>query len=131
MITYAKVLELGLKHDPIENPESYSWTQINDTAVCGPLIDGRNLEQPEFNYDMSIAITEFVDTQRAKYGDNLSFLIVTSNGNGNNPTCDSVAAMTGNYMNLAEGLHASMDKDEDFKMTFKTVGILKLLNKDK
>jgi hypothetical protein len=131
MISYAKVLELGLKHDPIENPENYSWTQIDDMAVCGPPVNGRKLDLPDFNLEMSTAISEFVDTQRAKLGNDISFMIIATNDNSEEPKADTVSGLTGNYMNLAEGLFATIEKDQNFKMAFTTVGILNMLNKRK
>jgi hypothetical protein len=130
MITYAKVLELGLKHDPIENPGSYSWTQINDTAVCGPLIDGRDLDQVDFDHDIKLAMIEFIEAQRLKFGENLSFLIITSNENTEADDVQSIALSTGNHLNLAVGLLEGMDRNNEFKKAFVTAGILRL-NKNK
>lgn len=122
MITYAKVLELGLKHEPIENPENYSWVQINEEAICGAPLNGRAIEL-DFRTEFDLLSVNFAEAIRERFGEECSIFVMATRDTPDNGKIEAGSMFSGNQIMIAHGLSETLEKNRELKLAFSTVAL--------
>jgi hypothetical protein len=133
MINYKKVLELGLKHEPIENPEEYAWVQVDDEAICGAKLNGREANVPDFETEFNLMAVDFAEAIRAKFGEKCSILVLSTKGDDTKVDTEASCMFTGSTLMIAQALSATFDRNNELRDIFSLIrfnNILGTLNKE-
>jgi len=121
MINYAKVLELGLKHEPIENPEEYAWVQVDDEAICVAKLNGREANVPDFETEFNLMAVDFAEAIRAKFGEKCNILVLATKGLDTKVEIEGSSMFTGDTMMIAQALSATFDRNDKLRDIFSLI----------
>lgn len=122
MITYAKVLELDLKHEPIENPDNYSWVQIDEEAICGAPLNGREIEL-DFRTEFDLLAVNFSEAIRERFGEKCSIFVVATKDIDAGARIETRGMHSGDPIMIAHGLSETLEQNRKLKLAFSTVAL--------